>query len=104
MAVAVSHVVADFNGGRGDGDRSAMAHTSEVAIALLPLILLPMVILAGCFFQPLHSMNRVVAACAQIMPSRWLFEPLLLLEAGRRSPGRRRPNRWPCRLQITLAA
>jgi len=62
---------------------SALARTSEVAIALLPLILLPMVILAGVL-QPLHKMGRASAACAQIMPSRWAFESLLVLEADQR--------------------
>lgn len=58
---------------------SALARTSEVAIALLPLILLPMVILAGVL-QPLHKMNALGAGLAQVMPSRWAFEGLLLLE------------------------
>lgn len=62
---------------------SSLAKTSEVAIALLPLILLPMVILAGVL-QPIHKMNSVTAALAQVMPSRWAFEGLLLLEAEER--------------------
>jgi ABC transport system ATP-binding/permease protein len=62
---------------------SALARTSEVAIALLPLILLPMVILAGVL-QPLHKMNGTIAALAQAMPSRWAFEGLLVLEAEKR--------------------
>ncbi|HEY4308482.1 MAG TPA: FHA domain-containing protein [Pirellulales bacterium] len=62
---------------------SALARTSEVAIALLPLILLPMIILAGVL-QPLHEMNRVVRGVAQLMPSRWAFQGLLLTEAAKR--------------------
>lgn len=58
---------------------SSVARTSEVAIALLPLILLPMVILAGVM-QPIHKMNRAVGLLAQVMPSRWAFEGLLLVE------------------------
>ena len=58
---------------------SSLARTSEVAIALLPLILLPMVILAG-ILQPVHEMNAPVRLLAQVMPSRWSFEGLLLLE------------------------
>ncbi len=58
---------------------SALARTSEVAIALLPLILLPMVILAG-ILQPVHEMNAPMQWLAQVMPSRWAFEGLLLLE------------------------
>ncbi len=62
---------------------SALARTSEVAIALLPLILLPMVILAGVL-QPLHKMNAIGWTIAEAMPSRWAFESLLLLESDHR--------------------
>ena len=48
---------------------SALARTSEVAIALLPLILLPMVMLAGVM-QPVHKMSFPVRALAQVIPSR----------------------------------
>ena len=58
---------------------SALARTSEVAIALLPLVLLPMIILAG-ILQPVHDMNVPMKWLAQVMPSRWAFEGLLLLE------------------------
>jgi len=58
---------------------SALARTSEVAIALLPLILLPMIVLAGVL-QPVHKMNSAVQLFANVMPSRWAFEGLLLLE------------------------
>jgi hypothetical protein len=62
---------------------SAVARTSEVAIAMLPLILLPMVILAGVL-QPVHKMNMPMKTVAQFMPSRWAFEGLLLVEAEER--------------------
>ena len=62
---------------------SAVAKTSEVAIALLPLILLPLVILGGAL-QPLHKMNAASGTLAQAAPSRWAFESLLLLETDRR--------------------
>lgn len=62
---------------------SAIVKTSEVAIALLPLILLPMVILGG-ILQPQHEMNSVVRWCSNAMPSRWAFEGLLLIEAAER--------------------
>ncbi len=58
---------------------SSLARTSEVAIGLLPLILLPMVILAG-ILQPVHKMSAPVRLLAQVLPSRWAFEGLLLLE------------------------
>ena len=62
---------------------SALARTSEVAIALLPLVLLPMVILAG-ILQPVHEMGKSTQWLAQAMPSRWAFEGLLLLEVADR--------------------
>jgi ABC transport system ATP-binding/permease protein len=62
---------------------SAVAKTSEVAIAILPLVLLPMVILAGVL-HPLHEMNRGVSMLAQMMPSRWAFEGMLVMESRRR--------------------
>lgn len=62
---------------------SSLARSSEVAIALLPLILLPMVILGG-ILQPLDAMNAPVRLLAHAMPSRWAFEGLLLLEADHR--------------------
>lgn len=58
---------------------SSLARTSEVAIALLPLVLLPLVILAG-ILQPAHRMSAPAKLLAQVMPSRWAFEGLLLLE------------------------
>jgi hypothetical protein len=62
---------------------SSLARTSEVAIGLLPLILLPMLILAGVM-QPVHKMNSAIQVLAHVMPSRWAFEGLLLLEADER--------------------
>jgi ABC-type transport system involved in multi-copper enzyme maturation permease subunit len=62
---------------------SASARTSEVAIAMLPLILLPMVILGGVM-QPCHKMNAAGKALAQVIPSRWAFEGLLLMETAAR--------------------
>ena len=62
---------------------SSLARTSEVAIALLPLILIPMVVLAGVM-QPIHKMSPAVQVLAHCMPSRWGFEGLLLLEIEER--------------------
>jgi ABC-type transport system involved in multi-copper enzyme maturation permease subunit len=56
---------------------SSLARTSEVAIALMPLILLPMVILGGALF-PKHKMPA--PALADCMPSRWAYEAMLVLE------------------------
>jgi energy-coupling factor transporter ATP-binding protein EcfA2/ABC-type multidrug transport system permease subunit len=73
---------------------SALARTSEVAVAVLPLILLPMIILGGVL-QPLHKMHESIQFAAHMMPSRWAFEALLLMESeerGSRQPPTIQPN------------
>jgi hypothetical protein len=62
---------------------SSVAKTAEVAIALVPLVILPMLILGGAM-QPIHKMNAVMKPLAFLMPSRWAYEGLLVLEAGAR--------------------
>jgi ABC-type multidrug transport system permease subunit len=62
---------------------SAFARTSEAAIALVPLILIPMVI-AGGMMNPVHKMNPGMEAFAQTMASRWAFEGLLVVESDER--------------------
>lgn len=59
---------------------SAVVRSSEAAVGMLPLVILPMVILGG-ILQPVHDMNRASQLLAQLMPSRWTFEALLLAEA-----------------------
>ena len=75
---------------------SAIVKTSEVAIATLPLVLLPMVILGG-ILQPQHEMSAPMRWCSNAMPSRWSFEGLLLSEAAVRpkSPGNGMPLAQP---------
>jgi ABC-type multidrug transport system ATPase subunit len=62
---------------------SAAAPSSETAIALVPLLLLPMVILGG-MMQPVHLMPEPVRPLAHAMPSRWAYEGLLILESQER--------------------
>jgi len=62
---------------------SSLVRTSEVAIAVLPLILLPMVILGGVL-QPLDKMSTPMRLVANTMPSRWAFESMLLMESENR--------------------
>ncbi|HVX15762.1 MAG TPA: FHA domain-containing protein [Pirellulales bacterium] len=64
---------------------SSLAKTSEVAIAMLPIVLLPMVILGGIML-PVHKMPPIIRAAAEMMPSRWGFEGMLLLESRKREP------------------
>ena len=78
---------------------SAMARTSEVAIALLPIILLPMIILGGSL-RPVHKLPTPIRALSYLVPSRWAFEarcywrlrnsPILSRPAAK--PVRRRTN------------
>lgn len=63
---------------------SAVARTSEVAIALLPLVLLPMVILGGIMAK-LEDMPPAVRVCANLMASRWAFEGMVEIESQGRS-------------------
>jgi ABC-type multidrug transport system ATPase subunit/ABC-type multidrug transport system permease subunit len=62
---------------------SSLAKTSEVAIALLPLILIPMVI-AGGSMRPVHNLSVPMQIFAGTMASRWAFEGLVVLEADAR--------------------
>ncbi len=73
---------------------SAIVKTSEVAIALLPLLLLPMVILGG-ILQPQHEMNTPTRWCSNAMPSRWSFEGLLLSESADRAKSPADPQTDP---------
>jgi ABC-type multidrug transport system ATPase subunit len=61
---------------------SSLAKTNEIAIAMLPIILLPMVILGGTM-QKVHEMSAPIWALTQLAPSRWAFEGVLVLEAGK---------------------
>ena len=58
---------------------SAIARTSEVSIALVPVVLLPMVFLAG-LLSPLHQMKEAARPIASFIPARWSFEGLILEE------------------------
>lgn len=59
---------------------SALSRTSEMAVGLLPLVLIPMVVLGGALL-PVHKMPSMVRAAASIMPSRWTYEGMLVCEA-----------------------
>jgi hypothetical protein len=59
---------------------SAVASTTEAAIAMLPLILLPMIALGGGI-KPVSEMEGPVRMVAMAVPSRWALEANLLIEA-----------------------
>jgi len=59
---------------------SALASTTEAAIAMLPLILLPMIALGGGI-TPVAKMKEPMRIIAMAVPSRWAMEANLLTEA-----------------------
>lgn len=59
---------------------SARASTTEAAIAMLPLVLLPVIALGGGMTQ-IDGMSKPMQQIAKVVPSRWAFESTLLLEA-----------------------
>lgn len=77
---------------------SARASTTEAAIAMLPLILLPMIALGGAL-TPLGEMGAIRHA-ANIVPSRWAFEANLLLE-GREDHGEPSTSNHYCEAKKT---
>jgi hypothetical protein len=66
---------------------SSLAKTSEVAIALLPIVLLPMVILGG-MMKSVHDMHGVMQLASHFTPTRWAYESMVLLEAQERPEGK----------------
>jgi len=65
---------------------SALARSQEVAIALLPLVLIPMVIFGGVLL-PVHRMQTVIRPLAYLMPTRYGFEALLASDADHKPLG-----------------
>ncbi len=60
---------------------SALVSSSEAAMALVPLLLIPQIILGGVI-MPVHEMNLPMKALSSAMAARWGFEALLHLEYG----------------------
>ena len=54
--------------------------TSEMAIGLMPIILIPMVVLGG-MMTPVHEMGSAAKTLTHVIPTRWCFEAMLLVEA-----------------------
>jgi hypothetical protein len=54
--------------------------TTDSALAMLPLVLLPMIVLGGGL-QPIFTMNGASQAVSLAIPSRWGYEANLLAEA-----------------------
>jgi len=56
------------------------AKNNEIALALVPIVLLPMVILGGVI-QPYKDMNGATKRMAEITVTHWAFQAILALEA-----------------------
>jgi ABC-type multidrug transport system ATPase subunit/ABC-type multidrug transport system permease subunit len=69
---------------------SALSKTTESAIALLPMVLLPIIALGGGM-RPVYLMPKVGQAISMAIPSRWSFEANLLHEAAAREWGSLKP-------------
>lgn len=65
---------------------SSIARTSEVALGVLPLVILPMVLLGG-LVSPVHDLGAA-EPLAHLVPSRWAYEAKLLLEAEYQEEGK----------------
>jgi ABC-type multidrug transport system ATPase subunit/ABC-type multidrug transport system permease subunit len=59
---------------------SALSKTNESAIALLPVVLLPIIALGGGM-RPIYLMPKAGQVISTIIPSRWSFEANMLHEA-----------------------
>jgi ABC-type multidrug transport system ATPase subunit len=70
---------------------SSLASSSEVAISLVPIVILPMVVLGG-MMQPPHRMEQPARTLAQVVPSRWAFELATSIEAEHRPAASRAPD------------
>lgn len=62
---------------------SALSPTTEAAIAFLPVVLLPFILLGGGI-KPVHEMPKAAQWIASVTPTRWAYEANLLEEAGSR--------------------
>lgn len=69
---------------------SAISKTNEAAIALLPVVLLPIIALGGGM-RPTYLMPKPTQILSLAIPSRWAFEANLLNEVGKEKWGASRP-------------
>lgn len=59
---------------------SPFKKSNEIAVGLIPIVLLPMVIMGG-IIKPYKDMNTAAQGLASLMVTRWSFEANLVLEA-----------------------
>lgn len=64
---------------------SSFVNTTEAAMGLIPLVLIPQVILGG-LISKLINMGDIEKLLAAFNPSRWAFEALMIAEYGENQP------------------
>jgi ABC-type multidrug transport system ATPase subunit/ABC-type multidrug transport system permease subunit len=78
---------------------SALSKTTESAIAMLPLVLLPIIALGGGM-RPIYLMPKAGQILSAVIPSRWSFEANLLHEAEASEWGANKPvPDYTCNIQ-----
>jgi ABC-type multidrug transport system ATPase subunit/ABC-type multidrug transport system permease subunit len=70
---------------------SALSKTNESAIALLPVVLLPIIALGGGM-RPIYLMPKAGQVISAVIPSRWSFEANMLHEAEAKEWGQNQPQ------------
>jgi ABC-type multidrug transport system ATPase subunit len=75
---------------------SAAARSSEMAIALLPVFLLPLVMFSGVMIR-IHNLGLVGKGICSIAASRWAFEGMMVLESDARGACMTNVSRQPSR-------
>ncbi len=83
LPLLVSLFLASMNGVAVGLFVSAVVKTTEAAVACLPLILLPLILLSGGM-KPLHEVDEGIRKASLVMPTRWAFESNLKIEAEHR--------------------
>lgn len=58
---------------------SPFRKSNEIALALVPILLIPMVVLGG-LLQPIEEMSALTEFLSRVTPTRWAFESLLISE------------------------
>ena len=60
---------------------SALVNSGEAAVALVPLLLIPQIILGGVI-MPIHNLNTPMKVLSTLMVARWGYESMLYIEYG----------------------
>jgi ABC-type multidrug transport system ATPase subunit/ABC-type multidrug transport system permease subunit len=82
---------------------SALSKTTESAIAMLPLVLLPIIALGGGM-RPIYLMPSGGQILSAIIPSRWAFEANLLDEAKAKEWTTGPANDYTCNISLPQAS